>query len=95
MPKKKTFFKMYGWLAQNMRRIGGAELKILIGLSYLMGFNDNTILMEHSVYDILEEQTGMNKRSILRALRKLEEKQLIKRGGFFLTVSSEFSGKGL
>lgn len=95
MKTKKPFFKIYGWLVQHFQEITGSELKVIMALSYKMGFNDNTILMESVIYDMLEEQLQISHRSLLRILRSLEKKGLIKRHSFYLTVSKEFSGKGL
>lgn len=95
MAKGKVFFKVYVGLLQDLEKITGAELKVLISLCFMMGFSDNTILMERVVFDTLEEQLQMSHRSLMRVIRALEKKGVIKRHSFYLTVSQEFAGKRL
>lgn len=87
------FFKFNNWLALNPDKIKGAELKLMIFLSYLMDFN-NTILFDPNIKELLCIKLNIKMQELNRLLKLVESKGLIIKKGYYLYIDPTFAKKG-
>lgn len=88
------FIKLHSYFYKYPSVLTGSELKVLLVLSFQMSWDTNKIMLDPTMEDIVLSRLGMARDYFYKIVRRLVEKGLLKKDGWYYIIKPEFATKG-
>lgn len=90
---RRTFFKIYEGMIDELLNMSGMEIKVLLYLGFVMDYNKSRITMDAEFWDAIEKHFNASRQYLRRILTSLKNKGFIYDDKMYLYVSSKYLAK--